>query len=141
MEIEENYLIDTNIWLERLLDQENSMLVSKLFEILPTKNLYISDFTSHSIGVILSRYKKLDVLYDFYFDLFSNVKIERLSLNDDEISSVIKYIKEFKLDFDDAYQYSIAIKHNLKIITFDKGFSFGLEGMILSPLEIINQII
>lgn len=49
------YLVDTNIWLERLLDQEKSEEVGRFLAKTPTNRLIISDFSLHSIGVILDR--------------------------------------------------------------------------------------
>ena len=54
------YLVDTNIWLELLLKQEKSDVVSEFLTIVPPNQLFVSDFAIHSIGVILSRLKKKD---------------------------------------------------------------------------------
>ena len=51
------YLVDTNIWLERLLDQDKSEIVSKFLSTIPLDQIFISDFSLHSIGVIFSREK------------------------------------------------------------------------------------
>ncbi len=42
------YLLDTNIWLERLLDQAHAEDVGRLLNRLPTEQMLISDFTLHS---------------------------------------------------------------------------------------------
>ena len=44
----------------------------------------------------------------------------RLSFFD--FDDVIRASKEFNLDFDDAYQYALAKKYNLKIVSFDSDF-------------------
>ena len=80
METKVRYLVDTNIWLERLLDQEKSKIVSLFLDKISLDDLFVSDFAIHSIGVILSRYKKLDVFEKFLDDLFVNGQIEQLSL-------------------------------------------------------------
>lgn len=49
------YLLDTNIWLERLLGQAQSASVGKFLETIPTDELLMTDFTLHSLGVILNR--------------------------------------------------------------------------------------
>jgi hypothetical protein len=49
------YLLDTNIWLERLLGQAQSATVGQLLARLPTDQMLMSDFTLHSLGVILHR--------------------------------------------------------------------------------------
>ena len=49
------YLLDTNIWLERLLGQAQSVTVGQLLDRLSTDQMLMSDFTLHSLGVILNR--------------------------------------------------------------------------------------
>lgn len=132
------YLIDTNIWLERLLDQEKSETVSLFLDQVPLENVFVSDFTIHSIGVILSRSKKFDILSDFLKDLFSNAQIEQFSLSPGELMHVISNMQEFNLDFDDAYQLSVSQKYDLVIVTFDKDFNAkGIQK--ITPEEFINR--
>ena len=42
------YLLDTNIWLERLLDQERASEVKQLLEMIPSDRLLITDFSNKS---------------------------------------------------------------------------------------------
>ncbi len=46
-------------------------------------------------------------------------------------------MKKFNLDFDGAYQYAVAEKHDLKIISFDKDFD-GAEKGKLTPKEVLK---
>lgn len=45
-----------------------------------------------------------------------------LSLNTDEIKNLTHPSIRFNLDFDDAYQYYLAKKYNLTVVSFDKDF-------------------
>ncbi len=138
METRVRYLVDTNVWLERLLDQEKSEIASKFLDLIPTDKLFVSDFSIHSIGVILSRLKKFDVFEKFIEDLFVNGQLELLSLDTVDLLDVITNIQKYKLDFDDSYQFSIAQKYDLTIITFDKDFNVkGIKKN--SPDEIIEK--
>jgi uncharacterized protein len=138
LEIKARYLVDTNVWLERLLDQEKSEIASKFFGLIPTDSLYVSDFSIHSIGVILSRLKKYDIFEKFINDLFINGQIELLSLDSSDLLDVIGNIQKYKLDFDDSYQFSIAQKYDLTIITFDKDFNIkGIKKK--SPDDIVGK--
>ena len=116
------YLVDTNIWLERLLDQERSEIVGKFIDTLPSDDLFISDFAFHSIGVILCRINKRDILTQFTDDIFKNGDVSLLSLEPDDIVDIVKVIEEYDLDFDDAYQYVTAEKNNLTLVSFDADF-------------------
>lgn len=49
------YLVDTNVWLERLLDQSRSAEVGQFLGAIPSDQLLMSGFTLHSIGIILDR--------------------------------------------------------------------------------------
>ncbi|MBS3772444.1 MAG: hypothetical protein KGY69_19490 [Bacteroidales bacterium] len=53
------FLVDTNIWLERLLNQERSLEVKKFLDNSPSELIIISDFSLHSIGVIMSNLTRI----------------------------------------------------------------------------------
>ncbi len=138
METKVRYLVDTNVWLERLLDQEKSDIASKFLNSTPIDSLFVSDFSIHSIGVILSRLKKFEVFEKFLNDLFVNGQIELLSLYSVDLLEVIENIKKYKFDFDDSYQYTVAQKFDLTIVTFDKDFNVkGIKKK--TPEEIIKK--
>jgi len=44
------------------------------------------------------------------------------------METVIKSARKFNLDFDDAYQYVVAEKNNLEIISFDGDFDRTKKG-------------
>jgi uncharacterized protein len=138
LETKIRYLIDTNIWLERLLDQDKSDIVSKFLDTVPPDQIFISDFTLHSIGVIMSRLKKLDILNKFVNDLFFNGLIKQLSLDPGDFVDIISNIEKYNFDFDDAYQLALCQKHEMTIVTFDKDFNVeGIDKM--TPDEIIKK--
>jgi len=56
-------------------------------------------------------------------DLFVNGQIKQLSLYPSDLFMVISNMREFNLDFDDAYQLSVSQKYDLVILTFDKDFN------------------
>ena len=138
METKVRYLVDTNIWLERLLDQEKSDIVAKFLDTVPLDQIFISDFALHSIGLIMSRLKKLDILDKFVKDLFFNGLIEQLSLDPHDFVDIISNIEKYKLDFDDAYQLTISQKYDMTIVTFDKDFNIE-EVNKMTPDEIIDE--
>jgi len=137
LETKVRYLVDTNIWLERLLDQDKSDIVSKFLDTVPLDQIFISDFALHSIGVILSRLKRLDTLDKFVNDLFFNGLIEQISLDPHDFVDIISNIEKYELDFDDAYQLTISQKYEMAIVTFDKDFNIeGIDKM--APDDIIG---
>lgn len=133
------YLLDTNIWLERLLDQEKSGDVKQFLDVIPSEDLFISDFSYHSIGVILCKINKKEVLIKFTTDVFKNGNVTLLNFDPDDMSNVVKVIEEFNLDFDDAYQYVTAEKNHLTLVSFDGDFDSTERGR-KTPEEIYNFI-
>ncbi len=135
-----NFLVDTNVWLERLLNQEKSNEVDKFLNTIPSDFLSISDFSLHSIGVILFRLNKLDVYHRFIDDLFYNGMVSCIQSEPIDNITVIEITKSNKLDYDDAYQVMISKKFKLQIVTFDKDFK--KNGIIaLNPKDAIDLFI
>ncbi len=96
------YLVDTNIFLELLLSQEKHK-VCKEFLYKNLAHLNISDFSLHSIGVILFRKKREITFLKFVNDFVS--KVEILTLSEENYSGLIGEGKKPLLDFDDSYQF------------------------------------
>jgi len=116
------YLVDTNVWLERLLDQTKSEEVGHFLACVSSERLFISDFAFHSIGVVLSRLNKSEVLLRFVHDVFVEGAVSLIHLEPEDIKRMIKVMQEFSLDFDDAYQYAAAERYGLTIVSFDSDF-------------------
>ena len=118
------YLIDTNIFLEIMLSQEQKD-ICKEFLVSNIEQIYISDFSLHSIGVILFRNNKESIFNKFVSDIVRKIKI--LTLSEELYSDLSDVKKEYGLDFDDAYQFKTAEEYGLSIITQDKDFEKVLE--------------
>jgi len=131
------FLVDTNIWLERLLDQEKSNDVKVFLDKTPLENIYITDFTLHSIGVILEKLKKMELFIRFVKDLFEQGNLTLLSLHPRDMKYAAKAVSEYRLDFDDAYQYAVAEINALQLISFDKDFDKTKRGR-KQPDEVVN---
>ena len=113
------YLIDTNIFLEILLSQEQKD-ICKEFLVSNIEQIYISDFSLHSIGVILFRNNKESIFNRFVKDIIQKIKI--LTISEELYSDLSDVKEEYGLDFDDAYQFKAAEEYGLSIVTQDKDF-------------------
>lgn len=131
------YLVDTNVWLEQFLNQEKSEEVRQFLASLSTENLYITDFTFHSIGIILCNLTKVETLLQFVQDIFIENAVNFIHLKPEDIPHIVKRMTQFNLDFDDAYQYLAAEKHELTIISFDTDFDRTAKGR-KQPAEILK---
>ncbi len=116
------YLVDTNVWLERILDQAKSEEVGEFLDRTPAERLFITDFAFHSIGVILAKLNRRGAFLTFVKDVFLDGNVTLVRLGPDEMSAVVRVIEQFQLDFDDAYHYAVAEKYDLAIVSFDKDF-------------------
>lgn len=133
------YLLDTNIWLERMLGQEQSQIVGEMLRILPVQNMCVSDFTIHSIGVICTRLKQIDAFVKFIEDVVIDSQILVVTVSPVEISKVNEITVLFNLDFDDAYQYVCCEQEDATVISLDKDFDKTDKGRI-TPSEVIKHI-
>lgn len=132
------YLIDTNIWLERLLNQQQAAIVDEFLKALPSENLAMSDFTFHSIALALTRRQLFTPLQDFIQDAFVEGNVGLLSLSPIEMSSVLRTMGEQNLDYDDAYQYTTAEQYDLILVSFDTDFDNTPRGRKV-PQEILSK--
>jgi uncharacterized protein len=114
-----NYLADTNIFLEVLLNQSKAETCKDFLQS-STGNIFISDFSLHSIGVILFRKNKVDLFKQFTRDIQNGLSVKTLSI--DNYSIIADYNNLYTLDFDDAYQLGVASEFELTIKTLDRDF-------------------
>jgi len=49
-------------------------------------------------------------------------------LNASDMDTLADHAARFRLDFDDAYQYALADKHDLTIVSFDRDFDRTTRG-------------
>ncbi len=118
------FLLDTNIWLERLLGQGQAEVVAELLDTLSPSDMCITDFTLHSIGVICNRLNQRDVFIKFVDDVLID-------------AGVVEIIDLFRLDFDDAYQYVAAELEKATIVSFDQDFD-KTEQRRLTPMQVLK---
>jgi uncharacterized protein len=131
------YLLDTNIWLERLLDQDRSEEVGHLLGQVPTDQLLITDFSFHSIGVVLSRLRRIEELVRFVQDVFLDGEVSLVSLEPSEMQRLVEVMDTFNLDFDDAYQYVAAEKYAATLVSFDEDFN-RTKRSAMKPAEVLQ---
>jgi predicted nucleic acid-binding protein len=131
------FLVDTNVWLELLLEQEKASQVRQFMQTTQARLLAITDFSLHSIALILTRLKKADMFEDFLSDTIEDSGIARVRLDTIDIKSVLGVQKQFGLDFDDAYQYVAAEKYSLTLVSFDSDFDRTERGR-RSPAQVLS---
>lgn len=113
-------LADTNIFLEILLDQ-NGKEKCKKFLSKNLGNIVISDFSLHSIGVILFKKGYQHLFNQFINDIFP--KIQFVTLTAKYYGNIAIVAKATGLDFDDSYQFCLSNENGFEIATMDKDFT------------------
>ena len=96
----------------------------------------MTDLALHSIGIILFRLKKYELFTSFVEDMIIN-GMEILSSTPEDLMKLDRTVQQYNLDFDDAYQYMLAEKHQLQLISFDKDFDSTKIGR-KEPSEIVQ---
>jgi len=113
------FLVDTNIFLEILLNQDKAEDCKNFLEN-NAGTTSITDFSLHSVGISLFKHEKEDVFEKFVNDVLSTITI--CSLPGQHYKDLIHYHNSLNLDFDDAYQYTTSKCYGMKIVTMDADF-------------------
>ncbi len=117
-----NLLIDSNVPLEIILNQERAGEAREFLSHPERYNFFISDFSLHSVGLFLFYRKQMTGFRFFLNDIVGRMGMQVKALGLDDMESLIKASENFNLDFDDAYQYVVAEKYGLTLVSFDSDF-------------------
>jgi predicted nucleic acid-binding protein len=133
------YLVDANIFLEVLLSEDRKDECKRFLRLLKDgrESGIVTDFTIHSIIVIMDHFSKLKELKTFLLSLLAYKGLHvYFTTVGDEVRAV-EFAVEQNLDMDDAIQYLSALSAEADgIVSFDKHFD-GLKVPRLEPVEII----
>ena len=132
-------LIDSNIFLEVLLDRENKKQAKDLLSQVDHHEFAISDYSLQSIGLILFRAKRPEKFTEFVQDMILQPEVAILTLLPHDAALIYESSIAHNLDFDDAYQYALAAKYDLQIVSFDNDFNKTPRGK-KTPAEILALI-
>jgi len=116
------FLVDTNVWLERFLDQERAGEVGEFLNGVEAAQLLISEFSLYSIGIALCKLGKDEVFEDFVSDTLVDSGVPRVRLDSQDLRQLLAVRQRFRLDFDDACQYVAAAKAGATIVSLDGDF-------------------
>jgi len=100
--------------------------------------IVITDFALHSIGIALYNLNKREVFDDFICDVFIEESVNIVTVDPEDLFIMLPEVHQYKLDFDDTYQYFAAVKFDLILVSFDKDFDKTADGR-KTPGEIIKR--
>jgi len=133
------YLLDTNILLEVLLDQEKADDVEKLLRGGMVTGFHLTNFSFYSTGIRLFREKRFDLFTRVVDDIIGRGSFQVVGLAMTDMAALADVSRQYRLDFDDAYQYVAAKKHDLMLVSFDADFDRTARGR-KTPAEILKTL-
>jgi len=131
-------LLDTNIFLEVILDQERAREARALLSKVEGYEFFISDYSLHSIGLLLFCRGQDEVFRQFLEDMILGVGVAVIGLSAQQMKAIIQVARRFGLDFDDAYQYVVAEHYGLAIVSFDSDFDRTERGR-KTPKDVLEE--
>jgi uncharacterized protein len=126
----QNILVDTNVFLEFLLEQDRYQESLSLMRAVEqgTRNAHITTFALHSIEVILDGAGRQKKLGRFLLWVTRAKGLTVYPTSPEEEREVVAITQRLQLDFDDALQYYVCSHLNLTLVSFDKDFDrTGIE--------------
>lgn len=98
--------------------------------------IFITDFSLHSIGIILYKLQNSVLVSSFAEDIIVD-GVGILSLLPEDLKTLELTADKYSLDFDDAYQYTVAVKYEMQLISFDTDFD-RTDCKRMEPIEVLN---
>ncbi len=132
------YLVDTNVLLEVLLDREKADEAEAFLRSVPAEKLFLSEFSFYSLGVFLFRQRRYEAFLQVVEDLFQVSAVHLVRLTPEHASLLTSVAQKFQLDFDDAYQYTVAMVYDLLIVSFDEDFDRTERGR-KTPGDVVQE--
>ena len=127
-------LLDTNIFLEVILGQDAADQARAVLAGGAGHDLFVTDYTTHSIGLLLFRQGRRELLEAVVEDMVAG-GFRPVGVPLESLGSVANAAEKFRLDFDDAYQYTAAELNELRLVSFDADFDRTERGR-MSPIEL-----
>jgi predicted nucleic acid-binding protein len=115
------YLLDANVWLAPMTGGPNASDADNLIRTAPPSTLATTDFVIHTLGIILTATNASGAFRDILDDL-ARRQVWTLHLAPSDLYAVLDRMGKLGLDFDDSFQYYVAERYDLTIVSFDADF-------------------
>jgi len=122
-------LLDTNVFLEVVFKQPQVAAARAVLDH-AHHDLFISDFSLRSVGVVMFRRGRADRWPKFLNRVIFSGHVKELVLPDHKLADLTDIARRFALDFDDSYQYVLAEHHNLTLVSLDHDFDRTPRGRL-----------
>src|SRR5688500_12028661 len=136
-----DFLLDTNCFIQIVRSRPDAPQVQALLQAVPVTRLFMSDYTLHSIGVVMNRFGQIGGYTTFVTGLGVGRGFGIAQIDVNRLDRVATACVGFGLDFDDAYQYVAAELHGLKLVSLDADFDRTPNGRLTpeAALQLFND--
>lgn len=124
------FLLDTNCFIQIVRSRPDAPQVRSLLQEVPVTQLFMTDFTVHSIGVVMLRFNQINGYASFLAGLGIGGGFGVVGIPVNRLDLVSTACTTHRLDFDDAYQYAAAELHNLTLVSLDVDFDRTPRGRL-----------
>lgn len=121
--------------MEALRNRPRAGEVGSYLDAIAPEAIAVTDFALHSIGVALRRHRALGEYAPFIADTVLAGGLAVLTIPTPDLGLVAETASALSLDFDDAYQYLVAERFDLVIVSLDAHFDRTPRGR-KSPAEV-----
>lgn len=111
------YLVDTNVWMEVILDRANAKKAQAFLA--AKKGLHVSSLTLDSLGIMLEKEGRMRAFQDLLENV-TNGLVAYVTLSPPQLSLLPEAMKRLGVDYEDAYQLACAVKAGARLVTQDK---------------------
>ena len=133
------YLLDTNVWMECLLDGERADEVKLFLSTIPSDELCISDLAFHSIALAHQRAEVMNDFLTFINDLFIKNNVSKISLDYLDYEVLADLVDDGEMDYEDAYHYISAKNQGLILISLNANFKDKGDIQIRTPAKALHE--
>lgn len=131
------YLVDTNVFLEASLRRQHWEAAAELLQRTPATDLAVTDFTLHSLGFYL--FRKTPHVFDAIVRDVVSRGLSILRVEPADLHRVTETGQREALDFDDAFLYTVAVAHDLMIVSLDADFDRTPRGR-KAPADVLAAL-
>lgn len=132
------YLIDTNIFLEVFLEQNEKKYCLNFLQKVEKGEIraVVTSFSLHSIAIILEKLKGIESYKSFLEVIINFEGLMIYSTTPQDEIEICKISQKFNLSFDDAIHYYVAKTFDLKLVSLDSDFDkTDIERVLPSKIQ------
>lgn len=130
------FLLDSNVWLELILERAGAEAVRALVKEVPGRLLAVTHLSLDSVAMYLT--PKTPEKFERFLEDLIDAQVGIVHLPPTKIRQVLRTMAAFRIDYDDAVQVETAMCFDIQIVSFDSDFDRTPRGR-LTPTAALDQ--